>query len=178
MFGGLSLFICISCTSRPRRRGEQILSWALTHIRAKTYLIVNEPHLPRLTSAQTHAAASRLLKDEHVRDSAPTSEGNGALESRDVHSVGQKILIFFNNIGELEMISNVLAKEDYIHGAVHERMRDEERIGTLESFHDGVLRLMLTTDHLSRGVDFVGVDYVIQYEMAKDISSHLHRLVC
>lgn len=147
----------------------------------------------RLTKEQTLKAAAEADKNDRQTPQVPPHMlaasggrarglrskvvvGEGIKRTVQAKLHGQKILVFFNDINNLELMSKSLAGKGIVHGAVHERMEDEERLETLSNYHHGYLRLLLTTDCLARGVDFVKVNCVIQYEMAKNVTNHLHRI--
>ena len=113
------------------------------------------PHILAATGKEARATRARLVHE--------TGKPLGGPASLNKH--GQKILIFFNDIKTLEAVSTVLGKKGYVHGAVHQTMGDQERLETLANFHRGFLRLLLTTDQLARGIDFVKVNCIIEYPL-------------
>ena len=73
-------------------------------------------------------------------------------------------------------------------GRFHKHVPIEERFALLNHFHSGaegelhmapnarpVVRLLICTNLAARGVDFVGVECVVQFDMALSTVEHLHR---
>ncbi|KAL8402612.1 hypothetical protein RB596_009108 [Gaeumannomyces avenae] len=60
---------------------------------------------------------------------------------------------------------------------IHSGISQNDRITTYTLFkHSDVMRICVATDVLSRGVDFEGVDLVINYDIPVNAASYLHRV--
>lgn len=46
----------------------------------------------------------------------------------------------------------------------------------LKDFLEGRVSVMVSTNLASRGIDFVGVEHVIQYHFAQSLVDHIHRV--
>ncbi|CCW66921.1 unnamed protein product [Phytomonas sp. Hart1] len=92
-------------------------------------------------------------------------------------SSDQRVLIFCNSR------QNVGVVEDHLRRSVPglhpttltSRASAGVREGVLRQFASGVSTCLICTDLLSRGVDFRGVVYVVQYDMPSDMETWVHR---
>ena len=55
-------------------------------------------------------------------------------------------------------------------------MSQEDRNSILSEFRKGGLRVLITTDLLSRGLDVQQISLVLNYDMPKDIEVYIHRI--
>ncbi|POS85611.1 hypothetical protein EPUL_004144 [Erysiphe pulchra] len=59
---------------------------------------------------------------------------------------------------------------------LHSSLSDTARLITLNRFRNGEIWVLITTDILSRGVDFRGVNAVINYDIPNDAAGYIHRV--
>lgn len=59
---------------------------------------------------------------------------------------------------------------------LHSSLSDTARLTTLNRFRSGEIWVLITTDILSRGVDFRGVNAVINYDIPNDAAGYIHRV--
>ncbi|KAK3912902.1 putative ATP-dependent RNA helicase DDX20 [Frankliniella fusca] len=85
-------------------------------------------------------------------------------------------IIFSNYQTRAETICHQLVSNGW--PAISVRGQDEQshRTATLTSFKEFQSRVLLTTDVMSRGVDFRGVDLVINLDIPYDSATYLHRM--
>lgn len=60
--------------------------------------------------------------------------------------------------------------------ALHGRMRQSERIASLSMFRAGRVRILITTDLGSRGLDIPQVELVVNYQLPLDPVDYIHRI--
>jgi superfamily II DNA/RNA helicase len=60
--------------------------------------------------------------------------------------------------------------------AMHGDKTQPERDAGLAKFHSGQIQVMLATDVCARGLDIKGVTNVVNYDMARDVESYVHRI--
>lgn len=85
-------------------------------------------------------------------------------------------IIFSNYQTRAETICHQLVANGWPAMSVRGQDDQSHRTATLNSFKDLKSRLLLTTDVMSRGVDFKGVDLVINLDIPYDPSTYLHRM--
>lgn len=87
----------------------------------------------------------------------------------------RKIMVFCEDSKTIDLLKDLLEKSKIKCFAMHSQMRPEKRLESLMNFQksDGVL---LATDLACRGLDFQGLDLIIQYNYATDATTLLHRV--
>ncbi len=61
-------------------------------------------------------------------------------------------------------------------GVIHSNKTQPQRFKSVDQFDDGVLRLLIATDVVARGLDLVDITHVINFDMPKEASSYIHRI--
>ena len=88
-----------------------------------------------------------------------------------------KVLLFVKN----KKIADELAKEledefaGFV-GVIHSNKSQPQRFKAVKQFDDGVLRLLIATDVMARGLDLADITHVINFDMPKDPSVYIHRI--
>ncbi len=91
------------------------------------------------------------------------------------HVEGFKGLVFFNQLGELGTVSDRLEFLGIDHQTLASDQHQVERKRAIHDFENGHTPLLLTTDLGARGLDFSNLEYVVQYDLARDTSGYIHR---
>ncbi|EAR85148.2 DEAD-box ATP-dependent RNA helicase (macronuclear) [Tetrahymena thermophila SB210] len=91
-------------------------------------------------------------------------------------STSQRIIVFVQSQASSESIAKHLQDHDIKALSFHANLNTEQRIDTLANFDEGKVRVLVSTDLASRGLDFQNVDHVIQFDFALDAVSFLHRV--
>ncbi|MFK5676727.1 DEAD/DEAH box helicase [Ligilactobacillus sp. LYQ60] len=76
-------------------------------------------------------------------------------------------------------VRELVAKLQYHHvpvAALISGINHQDRAHALSSFRKGQLRLLLTTDVAARGLDLPGLPAVINYDIARDLRTYVHRV--
>ena len=85
-------------------------------------------------------------------------------------------IIYTNSKNKTEHVARLLNEEgfpvDYIHGGLMQS--DRKRI--MEDFRSGKIKILITTDILSRGIDIQQVSLVINYNLPKEKETYIHRI--
>ena len=87
-----------------------------------------------------------------------------------------QVIIFVNNIERCEALSNILNQNSIPSIAIHADLPQEERISKFDAFKDFKKRIMVATELYGRGVDFLKVNTVINYDMSTDAEAYVHRV--
>ncbi|KAI9096880.1 P-loop containing nucleoside triphosphate hydrolase protein [Phlyctochytrium arcticum] len=88
---------------------------------------------------------------------------------------GSVIIFVGRKLGVDELTSN-LRSSGFQCAALHGDMTQDERDTTLRDFRSNKLKIMATSDVAARGLDIKGVRTVINYDVARDIDLHVHRI--
>ncbi len=59
--------------------------------------------------------------------------------------------------------------------AVHGDKDQEERLAAISAFKKGQKDVLVATDVASKGLDFPGIQHVINYDMPEEIENYVHR---
>jgi ATP-independent RNA helicase DbpA len=90
--------------------------------------------------------------------------------------IGQKTtLIFCNHRETVDRISDLLIDKDLAHDIFHGGMEQDERERALLKFRNGSIKLLITTDLASRGLDIPEVECIIHYQLPYTEDAFLHR---
>ena len=87
-----------------------------------------------------------------------------------------QVIIFVNSIPRCEALSDILTKNCFPSIAIHADLPQEERIRKFNSFKEFKSRIMVATELYGRGVDFLKVNTVINYDMSIDAEAYVHRV--
>jgi translation initiation factor 4A len=88
----------------------------------------------------------------------------------------QQATIFVNTKQKAEWLADSMKRRgfdlDYIHG----EMDVKEREARMRDFRSGKVRVLISTDLLSRGIDIQAISVVINYELPLDRENYIHRI--
>ena len=87
-----------------------------------------------------------------------------------------QVIIFVNSILRCETLSDMLCKNNFPSIAIHADLPQEERIKLFDLFKDFKRRIMVATELYGRGVDFLKVNTVINYDMSSKADAYVHRV--
>jgi len=89
---------------------------------------------------------------------------------------GKKFLIFVETQVWVEVLGNKLQEKgiraEYLHGG----MRQAKRERIMQLFKEDKIDILVATDVAARGLHIKDIDYVINYDAARDDDTHLHRV--
>lgn len=86
------------------------------------------------------------------------------------------VLIFVSRKGGVDELSLNLQQSGFDCGALHGDMMQADRDKMLRDFKNNKFPIMVATDVASRGLDIKAVKTVVNYDIARDIDSHVHRI--
>ncbi|MDA3931727.1 MAG: DEAD/DEAH box helicase [Tenericutes bacterium] len=85
-------------------------------------------------------------------------------------------LIFCNTKRKVDDVTRELAKKGYNVNKIHGDLKQTARLQVLESFHAGVLDILVATDVAARGLDIKNVEIVINYDVPDKAEYYVHRI--
>ena len=89
--------------------------------------------------------------------------------------IGQCI-IFVNSIKCADDLTKKLDEDGYAVGKIHGALDGVERNDVLKNFRIGLIRVLIATDILSRGIDVEQIGIVINYDIPRDRAQYIHRI--
>lgn len=86
------------------------------------------------------------------------------------------ILIFVTRKSNAEELVSNLQNKDFSVGLLHGDMEQAERNKVITMFKKKEIPILVATDVASRGLDIPSIKTVINYDVARDIDTHTHRI--
>jgi superfamily II DNA/RNA helicase len=77
---------------------------------------------------------------------------------------------------EAPRVESTLRRAGYAVGALHGDMSQPARLGALQQFRDGTMRVLVATDVAARGLDIPDVACVFNYSFPLTIEDYVHRI--
>jgi translation initiation factor 4A len=85
-------------------------------------------------------------------------------------------IIYTNSKKKTEQISYELNKNGFSVNFIHGDIEQSERKEIMNNFRNGIIKILITTDMLSRGIDIQQVSLVINYDLPKEKETYIHRI--
>ncbi|KAI3436811.1 hypothetical protein D9Q98_006221 [Chlorella vulgaris] len=86
------------------------------------------------------------------------------------------VLIFAENKKDVDMIHEFLLVKGVEAVAVHGSKDQEEREWAISCFKGGTKDVLIATDIASKGLDFEGIQHVVNYDMPEEVENYVHRI--
>eukprot|EP00127_Corallochytrium_limacisporum_P006498 Clim_evm29s229 gene=Clim_evmTU29s229 len=105
-------------------------------------------------------------------------ESGKILEMRQLIAEGVRppILVFVQSVDRAKQLEKELKLEGMNVDAIHSDKTTAQRQAIIQRFRTGALWFLVTTDLLARGMDFKGVNMVINYDFPQTPVSYIHRI--
>jgi len=85
-------------------------------------------------------------------------------------------IIYTNTKQKTELLANALNDEGFTVGCMHGGLDQDMRKKVMDDFRHGQIKILITTDILSRGIDIQQISLVINYELPKENETYIHRI--
>lgn len=85
------------------------------------------------------------------------------------------VLVFCNHKAAVARISELLKERGVQHVTFHGDLDQDQRERALVKFRNGSVKIMVTTDLASRGLDIPEVRYVVHYQLPQKADAFIHR---
>jgi len=85
-------------------------------------------------------------------------------------------IIYINSKNRLNDIYHQLNKDNFPVGMIHGGLMGNEREHIMNQFRAGEIRILLSTDLLSRGIDIQQLSLVINYDLPMQKETYIHRI--
>lgn len=86
------------------------------------------------------------------------------------------ILIFVDNIERAKMLFRELVYDGINVDVIHSQRTQAQREKVISNFRAGKIWVLIATDLMGRGIDFKGVNVVINYDFPHTVASYIHRI--
>ena len=85
-------------------------------------------------------------------------------------------IIYINSKNRLSQIYQALLEDNFPVGMIHGNLMTSEREDIMNKFRQGDIRILLSTDLLSRGIDVQQLSLVINYDLPIQKETYIHRI--
>jgi ATP-dependent RNA helicase RhlE len=92
------------------------------------------------------------------------------------HNAWKQVLVFTASTYKADNVADKLRKNGIDASAMHGKKSQEARTEALSRFKKGTLRVLVTTDLLSRGIDIKFLPHVLNYELPRSPKDYVHRI--
>ena len=89
---------------------------------------------------------------------------------------GQTILVFTRTVQETNRLALLLRELGFKAIPLNGQMSQSARLGSLNKFKNGSRNILIATDVAARGLDIPSVDCVINFDLAQDSKTYIHRV--
>ena len=86
------------------------------------------------------------------------------------------VLIFVQSIERAKELFHELVYDDMNVDTIHSERSKSQRDLIVENFRVGKIWVLICTEIIARGIDFKGVNLVINYDFPQSIQSYIHRI--
>jgi ATP-dependent RNA helicase SrmB len=87
-----------------------------------------------------------------------------------------KALVFCNKKIQADSLGAFLRYKKHRVGVLHGDMDQDQRKHVLQQLRSGTISILVASDVAARGLDVSGIDLVINFDMARNGSDHVHRI--
>lgn len=88
----------------------------------------------------------------------------------------QQVLVFTSSVYQADLVADKLKKNGINALATHSKKSQGSRNEALAKFKSGELRVLVSTDLLSRGIDIAFLPHVVNYELPRSPKDFIHRI--
>jgi len=88
----------------------------------------------------------------------------------------KRVLVFCNRRDEVRRLEEMLTRYGVNCSALSGEVSQKQRIGRLEKFKVGKIRVLVATDVAGRGIHIEGMDHVFNFSLPRDPEDYVHRI--
>ena len=89
----------------------------------------------------------------------------------------KRTIIFCNSIKIIDRLNEALNEEGHTtYSIIHGRMNIDQRNDIMKKFKIGKIKILISTDMLSRGIDISGVYLIVNYDIPSNTATYIHRI--
>ncbi|XP_044269434.1 probable ATP-dependent RNA helicase DDX52 isoform X2 [Tribolium madens] len=160
-----------ACTNKEKKLA--MFSATYTPMVAK-WCVHNMKGLIRITIGQRNAAADTV--DQELLFVG--NEQGKLLAFRDLVKKGltPPVLVFVQSKDRAQQLFNELIYDGINVDAIHADRTQLQRDNTVKSFREGRIWVLICTELMARGIDFKGVNLVVNYDFPPSAISYVHRV--
>ena len=92
------------------------------------------------------------------------------------NNISPPVVIFVDTKSRANALLTELRIDGICAESIHSEIEVHQRDRILRRFRDGDVWILIATDLVSRGIDFVGVHMVVNYDFPKSTTDYIHRI--
>ncbi|MBC8110421.1 MAG: DEAD/DEAH box helicase [Verrucomicrobia bacterium] len=88
----------------------------------------------------------------------------------------KQIIVFCNTKKKVDEVVEALLVRGYEAEGLHGDLRQQQRNNVMSKFRSGITNILVATDVAARGIDVLGVDAVVNFDIPLDPEYYVHRI--
>lgn len=88
----------------------------------------------------------------------------------------QKAIVFAGSKQKVKELYRILRKKKYKVAEMHSDLEQNQRDNVMLDFKAGIVNVIIATDIISRGIDVVNIETVINYDVPREAEEYVHRI--
>lgn len=163
---------------------QQIIAAAPAQRQQLLFSATFAPAVKQLAAALLHSPEEVIVASTAVRSSitqqfyrlADNEQRTAATVQLLLAKAPQCCVVFANTKKDVQALASQLQHAGFSVAALHGDLEQRDREQQLLQFANGSLTVMVATDVAARGLDIEKLDLVINYQLAHDTDTHIHRI--
>ena len=143
-----------------------------TQIRRLIYSYLKDPKTIRVGEESEAAENVRQMYAEVAR----RDKLDALKEVFETIDAGEQTLVFRRTQGDVDWLVKMLKQRRMPAEAIHGGLRQSERNTVMQNFRDGKVKILVSTNLTSRGIDVPAVAHVINYDCPEQVEEYVHRI--
>jgi len=155
----------------PRERQTMLFSATMPASIMK--IVSNYMHLPVRTEIAPSGTAAELVSQEMF---IVKKDLKGKLLGELLKQYTGSVLLFMRTKIGARKITRLLRTMGYIAAEIHSDRSLGQRKEALQGFKSGRYRILVATDIAARGIDVIGIELVLNYDLPDEAENYVHRI--
>jgi ATP-dependent RNA helicase RhlE len=122
--------------------------------------------------ARSGTIAERVVQEVFI----VAREAKQRLLAKLLHQYQGSVLLFSRTKIGAARITRALRAAGYSAAEIHSDRSLAQRREALDGFKSGKYRILVATDIAARGIDVIGIELVVNYDLPEDIENYVHRI--
>jgi len=157
----------------PKKRQNLLFSATLSEqLDGINRVLLNDPAIIKIGESPNQDNALINLSGYFVSDERKGPLLRHIIKEHDM----QQVLVFASSSHTADKVAYKLVKNGIIAKSIHGKKSQGARQSALNAFKAGNLRVLVSTDLISRGIDINELPYVINYELPRSPKDFVHRV--
>lgn len=121
--------------------------------------------------------AGRAVASIHQRAIEVNRQNRGPLLRHLIRTEGwEQALVFVDSVRGADILAAKLRQGDIMADALHGGMTQSQRMQVLKEFKQRIIKVLVATDLVARGIDIDELPYVVNYDLPRSPNDYIHRI--